>query len=329
MQNKVVSSPRPVRPHETAHFNGIGASKAEEHDLLPQSNDLAPSKALGHLDNLMSQMNAAANEASELAQRQSFHTPASSPFRPLEISGDGSSDDYPNIETPEMLAREDSPIRELEEREPPQVPERFRKQLPTHRVYRPRNSTQREREPTILLNSPYLYPKGGTADLYYRDWAYSNRDAKNKHGDTEAGKRLEDTHLPQKKRKQSMYVERDEQRDQGGYYAVADNIPVSPLGRTSMAPLPWVQPAEFEPELGVKHLKTEKLHDNVHKPSVSSSEPLLAFTKHGHISHVRHQPIARKWKKSRKRFTAAVTCINTFVVGFQIGIYVSYIQLDD
>jgi hypothetical protein len=295
--------------------------KAEEHDLLPQNHDLALSKALGHLDNLMSQMNAAANEASELVERQSFHTPASSPFLPLNMSGDGSSDDYPSIETPEMLAREALPIRELEERQPPQVPERFRKQLPTHRVYRPRNSTQREREPTILLNSPQLYPKGGSADLYYRDWAYSNRDAKNKNKDTEPGNRLEDTHAPQKKRKQSMYVERDEQRDQGQYHAVADNIPVSPIGRTSTTPLPWVQPANVELELGLERSKTEKLHDNVHKPSMSSSEPLLAFT------HVRHQPIARKWKKSRKRFTAAVACINTFVVGFQIGIYVSYIQL--
>ena len=35
----------------------------------------------------------------------------------------------------------------------------------------------------------------------------------------------------------------------------------------------------------------------------------------------RHQPIARDWATSRKRFTAAIACINTALVGIVIGIY--------
>ena len=37
----------------------------------------------------------------------------------------------------------------------------------------------------------------------------------------------------------------------------------------------------------------------------------------------RHKPVARSWRKSRKRFTATVACINTALIGYIIGVYVS------
>ena len=42
---------------------------------------------------------------------------------------------------------------------------------------------------------------------------------------------------------------------------------------------------------------------------------------HGH----RRQPIARNWGTSRKRFTAAIACMNTALIGLLVGIYVSLI----
>ena len=41
------------------------------------------------------------------------------------------------------------------------------------------------------------------------------------------------------------------------------------------------------------------------------------------LHHHRRQPIARNWSTSRKRFTAAVACLNTALIGVLIGIYVS------
>lgn len=41
------------------------------------------------------------------------------------------------------------------------------------------------------------------------------------------------------------------------------------------------------------------------------------------IHHHRRQPIARNWSDPRKRFTAAVACLNTALIGIIIGIYVS------
>lgn len=45
------------------------------------------------------------------------------------------------------------------------------------------------------------------------------------------------------------------------------------------------------------------------------------------IHHHRRQPIARNWSTRRKRFTAAVTCLNTAVIGMLVGIYVSSLSI--
>jgi hypothetical protein len=328
-RNVDISSLQPTRLHETAELIDFDATKPEQHASSPGSHGLALSRALGNLNNLMSQMSAAANEASEMVGRQTFHTPASSPLHVLGSSSDGSTDDYPTIETPDLSTLADVPVLNVDESNSHQSSEHVPKHLPTHRVYRPKAGIQRDREPTILLNSPHLYPKGGAADGYYRDWAYSNRDAIVKHKETESPRWSQHNQVPPKKRKPSMYVGRDQHHDQVGREGVLDEIPISPLGRTSTTSFPWIPPTNLESDIGLRQSKSDKLPINLHKTSVSSSEPLLAFTKHGHISHVRHQPIARKWSQSRKRFTAAVACVNTFLVGFQIGIYVSYGQFYD
>lgn len=38
--------------------------------------------------------------------------------------------------------------------------------------------------------------------------------------------------------------------------------------------------------------------------------------------HHRHQPVARNWRTSRKRITAAIACTNTGLLGYIIGVYV-------
>ena len=56
--------------------------------------------------------------------------------------------------------------------------------------------------------------------------------------------------------------------------------------------------------------------------------PLDLYTSRGEqFSHLKHQPISRKWGPFRKRFTAAVACFNTAVVGFLIGIYVRTLSI--
>ena len=45
------------------------------------------------------------------------------------------------------------------------------------------------------------------------------------------------------------------------------------------------------------------------------------------IHHHRRQPIARNWSTRRKRFTAAVTCLNTALIGMLVGIYVSSLPI--
>lgn len=42
------------------------------------------------------------------------------------------------------------------------------------------------------------------------------------------------------------------------------------------------------------------------------------------LSHyTRPPPVARNWGKSRKRITAVAACVNTFLMGYLIGVYVS------
>jgi hypothetical protein len=43
-----------------------------------------------------------------------------------------------------------------------------------------------------------------------------------------------------------------------------------------------------------------------------------------HLGHARHEPIARKWSTFRKRFSASVACLNTALVGYILGVYVSW-----
>lgn len=82
---------------------------------------------------------------------------------------------------------------------------------------------------------------------------------------------------------------------------------VSPRNRPEQVPVPWTAPAS---PLATRPTMSDKAHQEIPPPSHGGSN-----------HHIRHQPVARKWKTGRKRRTAAVACLNTFLIGFQIGIY--------
>jgi hypothetical protein len=320
-----ISAPRPVRPHEAANIIHYESTEATKRADTPASLMV---KALEDLENLIDQMSVVAKEASEVDESETFHTPTETPNAESGPSGDGSSD-IPILESPKRVYLNTSNFpRDLKDKELPPIPGSSRKAALLPQVPDRGSSLLREREPTILLNSPEIYPKGGAADLYYRDWAYANRKFALERPVIE--KAPEGTKFsPSNRELDATDTDGNRQYDPRVPYGPRSEPENSPLHRATTVPLPWTHPDNADIELGIERAHTEKWPTNqgINRYSLSGSPPVLAFTKHGHISHVRHQPVARKWNTSRKRLTAAMACVNTFVVGFQVGIYVSMASL--
>jgi hypothetical protein len=280
-------------------------------------------KALKDLDNLIDEMSIVANEASEIVDLETFYTPNSTPERVLESSGDGSSESHVTKLPMKSTTTESNLIPQAKEKPLPPLRGSSQKAMLLPQSPRRQSKLFREREPTILTNSPEVYPKGGEADLYYRDWAYANRKPSVQKPGTELG--LESANFASPKLKLNA-TDRNVnwQSDRRLSNRAVSEPDQSPLHRAVTAPLPWVRTDNTEHKSGLKRAHTEKWpkYQDINRYSLSASPPVLAFTKNGHISQLRHQPVARKWNASRKRLTATIACVNTFAVGFQVGIYV-------
>lgn len=132
--------------------------------------------------------------------------------------------------------------------------------------------------------------------------------------DHEAAGQLETRSRPRRRRK----PERDFARAQG----VSRQHPVRELDY-------GLQPYEPDPRLA-----DEKRHRGDVDPSTNE----VSLRRKHHFSlrgkegfslsrHHRHQPVARNWRTSRKRITAAIACINTGLLGYIIGVYVSCLAM--
>jgi hypothetical protein len=96
--------------------------------------------------------------------------------------------------------------------------------------------------------------------------------------------------------------------------------------RESTAPSPWVAAPAAGSDGDVERTESVPWTPNGGKYTSpdADAQSLALFTKRHRSS--KHQPIARRWSNPRKRFTAAMACLTTFMIGFEIGTYVRALQ---
>jgi hypothetical protein len=323
---EALSAPTPIRPNETADI--IRYESPEPAEIQPSTPEERMTKALGDLESLMDEMSSITEEPPNMINGEGAST--ASPQSMIPSSFDGPSDGVPGQTMwSEVDLSETALPRGNSEKQLPTIPTRgsSKKVFVNPEAPHQASGRNRDREPTILLKSPDLYPKGGASDAYYRDWAYSDRRGPRTKPDLTRAMELKERPQPKKEVEMSRSVNENgaiqgESRMDSAW-TVDDGE--SPLHRSATAPLPWARPHEVDVEPSTRRAYTEKWQkdQNVNRVNLNPSPPALTFTKDGHISHVRHQPIARKWATGRKRFTAVIACLNTFIIGFQVGIYVS------
>jgi hypothetical protein len=192
-----------------------------------------------------------------------------------------------------------------------------------HTIDIPPRTNSRNEMMSTLVSPRSLYPEGGAAESYYHPQQLPAAPCNAQ--DIDARKHLERL-VPQTDVNQAST---DDLSDRYEHEKTTDGV-----HRAHRAPRPWHSQAshtgrtngDIEVDTGIR--KRSSMPAAIQKQATNRTAfiptPLpFVETKHGNIYNIRRQPIARKWHPERKRYAAFIACLNTFNMGFQVGIYVS------
>ncbi|KAF2668850.1 hypothetical protein BT63DRAFT_287032 [Microthyrium microscopicum] len=291
-----IVSPHALRPNATEKILRTEPNEFDDREKLTMT--------MRHLDSLMDNVVTVSNEAVDFAisshglERRRYYSPS-------EL--DGSSDmphDIPHPQANQSLESfstvdlESGPSRAAP---PPPVPKHQRREIASRAGSR-HQAKMKDFAPQLNME--------GAAGSYYRDFANHPpvREAPPVPAVTDAFLKAPES---LRYRGQERSIESQ----------------VSPRTRKPSAPDPWIgMPAadSMPPKTSLKHRSTFPQGEepySTNRADFSPSPPHFVETALGHIHPVRRQPIARKWNSFQKRYTALIACLNTFNIGFQIGVY--------